>query len=247
MSHFHDHGSRCPRGIDAGAYVLEALEDDERAAYAEHLHSCDDCRLEVGALRPVVDTLPLAAPQTAPSEALRSRIMTVVGTEAELLRAAGPEADRAPAPAASRRRWLPAAFARPLRPALAGALAVALLTMGVVGGLVLEGSGGPETRRFQADAPGPADAQLAVTGDKAALELSRVPSLKEGQVYQVWFDRGDGQLRPTQTLFNVRPDGRAKVAIEESVEGVKTILVTAEPTGGSLAPSSKPIITASPA
>jgi hypothetical protein len=45
----------------------------------------------------------------------------------------------------------------------------------------------------------------------------------------------------------VRSDGRARVAIEESVAGVERILVTEEPTGGSLAPSGGPVITAAPA
>ena len=133
-----------------------------------------------------------------------------------------------------------------LRPALAGALACGLLTVGVVGGLAVQG-GDPQTVERPGWAKGPADARLAQTGDKASLELTNMPSLSAGRVYQVWFEGGDGQLRPSRTLFNVRSDGRATVAIEESVKGVDRILVTAEPSNGSLAPSSDPVITASPA
>lgn len=245
MSQFRAHLSECPQGIDAGAYVLKALLPDERRAYAAHLAECDPCRLEVAELRLVVDTLPLAAPQAIPPLALKGRIMSVVEAESELLRAAGPEAGRRRAPK-ERRRWVPA-LPNLLRPAFAGALACALLALGVVGGLVVESSGKPETRTLPAWAKGPADARLTVTGQNASLQLTDMPGPPRGQVYQVWLDRGDGQLQPTHTLFNVRSDGRAKVAIEEPVKGVERILVTAEPTGGSLAPSSDPVITASPA
>jgi hypothetical protein len=60
----------------------------------------------------------------------------------------------------------------------------------------------------------------------------------------VWFVKADGKPQPTHTLFNVRDDGRANVQIDESVDGVKQIMVSAEPSGGSTAPTTKPVITA---
>lgn len=249
MSRLEPNPSDCPHGVDVGAYVLEALDAPETHAFAAHLDTCDHCGLEVANLRLVVDTLPLAAPQATPPSALRSRIMAVVEAESELLLAAGLDADRLSAAAAAkgpRRRWLPT-FA-PLRPAFAGALACGLLALGVAGGLVVDGSSEPKTTTLKAWAKGPADARLTQSGDRAALELVDMPSLPEGRVYQVWLDRGDGQLLPSHTLFNVRSDGRAKVAIAESVKGVERILVTAERSGGALAPSPDgPVITASPA
>jgi hypothetical protein len=62
----------------------------------------------------------------------------------------------------------------------------------------------------------------------------------------VWLVRGKGAPIPTHTLFNVRRDGRATVQIEEPVDGVDQVLVTAEPDGGSMAPTSKPVIASSP-
>ncbi|MDQ3631042.1 MAG: hypothetical protein M3417_07205, partial [Actinomycetota bacterium] len=123
MSELRAKPSGCHRGIDAGAYVLHALDAEEFRSYHEHLAHCDHCRVEVGDLRLVVDTLPIAAPQTPPPPALRSRIMAAVHAESELLLAAGPDTDRLAAPKTSRRRRLPAAFTHPLRPVLAGALA----------------------------------------------------------------------------------------------------------------------------
>lgn len=246
MSQFRANSPDCPRGTDAGAYVLRALDLDECRSFDEHLAECDGCRLEVNDLQLVVDALPIAAPHATPPVALKSRIMTVVGAESELLLAAGPAADRPPAPKASRRRER-FAFAKGLRPVLAGALAFALLGLGVVGGLAVDGDGDAKPRTLAAWAKGAADARLTLTGDRASLELTDMPSPSAGRVYQVWLDRGDGQLQPSHTLFNVRPDGRAKVAIDESVADVERILVTAERSGGNLAPSSDPVITASPA
>jgi anti-sigma-K factor RskA len=232
----------CPRGEDAGPYVLGALEEREAEAYAAHLETCPACREEVAALQMVVDTLPVGAPQYAAPPALKSRIMAVVESEAELLHAAGPEADRAPAPVPARRR-----FGRlTMRPALAGALACVLIALGVTGGALVAGrDDGPSTRTVQASVPGQGRAVLELTGTKAALEVDGVPSLPEGQVYQVWFVRkGDSRPEPTHTLFNVRADGRARVGIDETVKGVRQIMVTAEPDGGSLQPTSEPVISA---
>ncbi len=248
MSRFDPHEDACSRGIDAGAYVLSALDSAEAASFATHLEACDHCRLEVSELQLVVDTLPIAAPQAAPPLALKSRIMAVVEREAELLRAAGPESDR-PVPAGPGwRERLKARVTSPVRPAYAGALACTLLVLGLVGGLAIHVSdGGPETRTLRAWAQGPATAQLEQAGDKASLVLAGMPSLQRGKVYQVWFDRGDGQFRPTRTLFNVRAEGgRTTVAIAESVKGIDRIAVTEERSGGALAPSGAPVITASP-
>lgn len=244
MSRYEPVPAGCPRNEDVSAYALHALDDAEAREYAQHLASCAHCSQELARLQVVIDTLPLAAPQLAAPEALKSRIMSVVNAESQLLRAAGPEADRVVAPRPRRRLSLPSFSV--LRPAWAGALACLVLAVGVVGGVLASGgSSGPTSRTVPAYAKGTATAHLELTGDRAALALTDLPTLPAGRVYQVWLDKGDGQLRPSRTLFNVRPDGRARVAIDESVKGVKKILVTAEPSGGSLAPSpAGPVITA---
>lgn len=244
MSQFPANHSECPRGIDAGAYVLGALTADEAGDFGEHLAGCTHCHSEVQELRLVVDTLPIAATQIAAPPALKGRLMAVVNAEAELLRAAGPEADRVVDAPKRRRRWLPS-FANPLRPAFVWAIACALLAVGVIGGIALDSSGGPDTRTVNAQTTGGAKAKIVLTGGKKAeLQVTGARSLKAGRVYQVWFVRGDRQKRPTRTSFNVPPDGRTNVAIDGSVKGVKRVLVTEEPGPGSLAPSSPPIISA---
>jgi len=64
-----------------GAYVLDALPPDERAAFEAHLRICADCRAEVAELGPVVDALPLASPTVEPPQALRGRIVAAVAAD----------------------------------------------------------------------------------------------------------------------------------------------------------------------
>jgi len=83
----------CEHTDDAGAWVLGALPQDQEGRFAAHLETCAICRREVAELQMVADTLPLAAVQVAPPPELKDRIMSAVRAEAEVLQAAGPEAD----------------------------------------------------------------------------------------------------------------------------------------------------------
>lgn len=233
----------CPRTDDAGAYVLHALEDHEAADFAAHLRTCEACRKEVAGLQVVVDTLPLAAPVEMPSAALRSRIMTVVESEAELLRATGPKADTPPGRRRGRRGL--AAWIGALRPLPAASLATVLLALGIAGGVLIDRSGGPDTRTLSAKvAAQGASGRLHVTNGNIELALSNMPAPPKGRVYQVWLKRDDAAPQPTHTLFNVRDDGDAVVRVDEKAGGADELLVTAERTGGSMVPTSEPVLTA---
>ncbi|MCW2999690.1 MAG: hypothetical protein JWN65_3239 [Solirubrobacterales bacterium] len=236
----------CAHAIDAGAYLLRALPEDEHAAFAAHLGICRACRQEVAQLQVVVDTLPIAAPQLAPPPELKDRIMRVVDAEADLLRAAGPEADRVPARQARRsRRWGAGLL---LRPAVAGGLASILIAVGVAGGVLLsdDGTSTPPTRSLAAEvSTAGSTAVVALQGDRAALHVTNLPSAPAGKVYQVWIQRPGADPQPTRTLFNVRKgDGSAVVPIQERVHRGERLLVTDEPDGGSLTPTGQMVINA---
>lgn len=235
----------CERGIDAGAFALHALTDEEAASFARHLEGCHECRLEVQQLQMVADTLPIAAPQFAPPPELRDRIMRDVRAEAQLLQSTGPELDRV----APRERSAPKWWHRvTLRPGVAVALSCVLVALGIGTGALLQRDSGPSTRTLPAQvASTGATASLRVTGNRAALRVDRMPAPIRGRVYQVWFVKDDGKPIPTHTLFNVRDDGHANVQIDEPITGVRKILVTLEPSGGSTKPSGDPVISATPA
>jgi anti-sigma-K factor RskA len=233
-----------------GSYVLRALPDDEHERFEAHLATCEACRRDVADLQMAADTLPLAAVQVGPPPELRERIMAVVRSEAELLNAAGARADEPqPEPAgARRRRWRwPTLSLRPLPAALAAGVLVAA---GVVGGVVLSGGGDTSTVTATvriASAPG-ARASLRLSDEASKLEVRRMPPPPSGKVYQVWLKRPNQNPAPTTALFRTDANGSADVEIQRGrLKGVEQVLVTAEPDGGSMAPTSAPVIVASPA
>ena len=239
----------CAHRDDVGSYVLRALPDDEYERFQAHLATCEECRTEVANLQVAADTLPLAAVQIGPPPELRERIMAVVRSEAELLNAAGARADEpAAAPAAKparRRRW-----SLSLRPLPAAIAASALVAAGVIGGIVL--TGGNDTRTVTgtvqiASAP-TARAALKLSDDATKLQVRNMPPPPSGKVYQVWLKRPNQAPAPTTALFRTDPKGSADVEIQRGrLKGVEQVLVTAEPDGGSMVPTSAPVISASTA
>jgi anti-sigma-K factor RskA len=229
----------------AGAYLLGALPDDEVAAFEAHLAACETCRAEVDALQVAVDALPMTAPQIAPPAALKDRIMVEVRREAALLAAAGPEADRPPAAAPEPRRRR--RFTLTLPAPLAAALAAGALAVGVaVGGAVFGGGGGTRTVTASVDhARAPrASAQLQIHDGHAVLVVQGMPAPRGGRVYEVWLQRSSGAVVPTNALFTPRTDGAATTSVAQSLAGVEQVLVSSEPPGGSLQPTTKPVIAA---
>jgi anti-sigma-K factor RskA len=63
----------------APAYVLGALEPEERRAFESHLTECDRCASEVSSLGRVTAGLAQSVPQVTPRAALRDRVLLAVG------------------------------------------------------------------------------------------------------------------------------------------------------------------------
>lgn len=238
------HDYECPRIDDAAGYVLRAIPDGERDDYQEHLATCPDCAQKAADLGFVGDALLNAVPQVSAPPEIRNRVMAVVRAESELLRAAGPAADRpAPAPQpepSRRRRWMLS-----LRATQVAALASVALVVGVGGGALLTGGGAERTVAARVDAAG-AKARLRLSADGAKLVVAGMPSPPEGRVYQVWLDRGRAGRppEPTDALFSVNRDGHASVDVPGDLDGVRAVLVTDEPLGGSRLPTRAPVIAA---
>ena len=86
---------------------------------------------------------------------------------------------------------------------------------------------------------------MRVAGDNAKLVVGGLAAPPEGRIYQVWLNRDNGTApEPTEALFSVRK-GRASVDVPGNLKGVKQVLVTDEPLGGSEVPTRQPIIAAS--
>ena len=234
-----EHG--CERCADAGAYVLGALDEHELEPFRAHLAACAECREEVAQLQGSPDALALAVPHVEAPAEIRARLMGVVRGEAELLRAAGNEADRPPARTRSLWRWrvLPAIVAT-------GALAAGLL----IGALALNTGSSQQTRVIQAQVLPPAagrdaTAALRKVGSHVELQVSGMPAPALGRIYEVWLKAGSKPPEPTDVLFSVTGQGDGTVGVPGDLRGVSKVLVTEEPAGGSLKPTRSPVIVAS--
>jgi anti-sigma-K factor RskA len=234
----------------AGAYVLDALTEEETRDFEAHLEGCTRCRHDVAELRIAAEALPASAPPVAPPPELKERIMSIVRSEAELLQAAGNRADVAQPPRRERRGWRWLSGSLRLRPAIALAAAACVLVLGGALGVALS-TGGNDARTIVAkvdhNAAPNASAELRVVDGSGTLRVEGLSNPSGGRVYQVWLQRGDQNPTPTNALFSVRADGTASVSVPGDLKGVKQVMVTAEPPGGSSMPSEAPVIAVSTA
>ena len=224
----------CGERANAAVYALGALEDAD--VYREHLLSCTGCRAEVAELQLAVDSLPgTVTPARAP-ESLRRKVLDAVRSEADVLHAAGRKADRAPRARRTPARW---------RLLVAGS---ATLAAGAAALIVLAVSSGSSnavrvtTAQIAASERG-AHGTLRVASGRAELVLGGMRQAPRGQIYEVWLSRGKGSApAATDALFGVTRAGRALVVVPGPLLGIREVLVTHEPLGGSLHPTSAPIV-----
>jgi anti-sigma-K factor RskA len=221
-------------GVDAAPYVLGSLTDPEVETFKAHLVTCAVCREEVAALQTVVSTLPAAAPQVqAPSE-LKQRVLATVRQEASL---------HGPATSGARTERKPSRSLLGWRPALAGVGLAAVVAVVLAIALAPAGGGGA-ARTIQAEVLAPrASATLRVSDGHAELNIAGMPQTTPGRVYEVWIQR-TGSPQPTNALFTVSSAGDATVGVPGAIAGVKVVMVTSEPRGGSAVPTRSPVIVA---
>lgn len=89
----------------AGAYVLDAVTGDERAAFAEHLTGCEQCRQEIRELREATARLGVATAVDPPAG--RKRVILAAASRTSQLGPTGQTAERGLVAARSRPggRW----------------------------------------------------------------------------------------------------------------------------------------------
>lgn len=219
----------------AGAFALDALDDDERQAFEAHYPTCDICSSEVADYRAVAGEL-AAARAEQPPVALRERTLAeIAGVRQEAPRTG-------PIDQLAQRRN------RRVVPAILGAAAALLLvTIGAVV-LVMRGDD-PSTDDRYADIVAAADAELvaldgsgegtisvawsAERGELAILGTD-LATVNESETYELW--RFDGDAVHPAGLF--RPDEDGRVLVVTELDGAPTGWgVTVEPEGGSESPT----------
>jgi hypothetical protein len=211
--------------------VLGALEEHELQGFREHLAGCSRCRMEVAELQSVVDELAASAPRVPAPAGLHERVLATVRSQADVLNAAGQQADR-PARTVRRRGF-----------AFAGAGTALAAAVAIVLAIVLGGSS-PSEQVIPGQGAGVArEAQVSLHrhDGRAELLLAHMPQPGAGRIYEVWIVR-DKTPRPTDALFGISSSGDSAVDIPGNLKGVKQVLVTSEPLGGSPAPTREPVI-----
>lgn len=209
-------------------YVLGALDPAEAVELEAHLAGCERCRAELRSLEPAVRALGTSVPQLEAPRRLRRRTMRAARDEVS------------PSSVATEGRT----WRLRLTPAVAG-LAVSLVALAVGAGYLAGTSGTSETSTtsvaLEAATDGGPAGTVVVHGDQATLEVTDLPRLREGDVYQAWVQR-DGVIEPS-TTFIVDRTGRGAAAIP-GVSGAQQLMITREPPGGSAKPSTAPILRA---
>lgn len=92
--------------------------------------------------------------------------------------------------------------------------------------------------------PAAPTAQVRIGAGHAQLSVQHLPSPAPGRIYEVWLKRPNAPPAPTAALFSVNAAGAADIAVPGDLRGVRQILVTEEPAGGSRVPTGPPVIVA---
>jgi anti-sigma-K factor RskA len=240
------------------AYVLGALDPDDRARFEEHLPDCDLCRADLAAHIRMVDLLTYSLPPERPPAAARERLLTRIHAErdepAPQPRAVPNETPAAVLGAVPSTAVRPAKSTRVRLSSLlwATVLAVVLGVGALVGGWGATGPHASPEVEVLARLPGgrllslvgtgaPASsARLFVvsSGSRAELVVDALPPLPVGRTYQLWFAE-PGQPIRTGGVFNVNSqgDGLTRVMVPVPLERVTAVSVTQEPAPGSPGPT----------
>jgi len=225
----------------AGAYALDALDDDERAVFEEHLHSCPECTEEVRGLRNAAAELSHLT-EVGPPPQLRAAVLGAVAQSRPL----PPLVDGA--------RVLP------LRRTRSAALWQGLAAACALIAIVVSAWGYSEHRQAQrsADARGSVVESLLAAPDvrattttmkqgQSTLIYSRrehrlvligrgMPVLPADETYQLWMMSATGEP-VSGGLFRPDPNGNVELPASGDLDGVDRMGVSVEPAGGSAQPT----------
>lgn len=231
----------------AAAYALDALPADEERFFESHLPHCSACMQEVAEFRDTAAALGSAAAEPAPAE-LRGKVLAQIDMTRQdppLL----PDHTLAADPPTKRLKAAVLSVA-------AAALIVVVGLTAVVAGLNrrlddLEARSGEihhvlasqDVRTVDLAAAG-AVARLIVSETSGAglFVAEGLAPLPEGMVYELWLIRAS-EPAPAG-IFRPDGEGSAVQILTGDVRSADAVALTVEPAGGSLQPTSDPVMAA---
>lgn len=215
----------------AAAYVLDALEPDERQAFEDHYPTCETCCVEVAEFR---ETAARLVEPVAPPPAMKSRVMAEIRQTPQLPSAVTPIDEVA------RRRSMRA----PSATWLAAAAAVVFIVVGAVGFFGLRGGSNIDDIVAAPDAivtslegeRGDIRVVWSAERDQVALFANDLPDPGDGLTYELWA-LTDGASVPVPAGLFTPDDGSVREALDIDDLESDGWGVTIEPEGGSEQPT----------
>lgn len=185
----------------SAAYVLGALDADDRAIYERHLDTCDRCRADVASFAPIPGLLAkvdLSSSEEVPGSVLEDASERITNERRRLV--------------ASRRRWR--------WTAVAAVLAIGVIVSSTVGGPTAT----PLTLEPDWGVIGEITVSERAWGTEVGFDLRQLPP---GVTCIAWAVDADGEWQPV-AWWGPTPDHRARVTGSSSLqlETVTDIVVT---------------------
>jgi anti-sigma factor RsiW len=221
------------------AYALDALDDDDKRTYEEHLATCADCQRELSGFSTAAGALAYAVESPPPPAALRGRILDAARAERTNVIPLRP-------------RWTP------LAKAVAAAAACAAIGFGVWAAslsrsLEQERSAREQSDRALAVLSDPNASRIALTGSstgslvvsptgEAALVVSRLDRAPSGKTYEAWVIENG---KPARAGTFAGGGDTSVLRLDRSVPDGARVAVTLERSPGAEQPSGPRIVSSS--
>lgn len=241
----------------AEIYALDAINDDERDMIDSYLRDAPESREFHERVRAARETLAVSfAPEEEPPAALFDTIMQRISHEAPAEPFAGTAATE-PAPpvldelAAARAKRGERSGAGGARRWIVGAAAAAVIALGGIGvGAYVSTQNDPVNQVLQAQdvqqksapVPGGGTATISASSakDSFVVLMDGVAPAPEGKVYQLWTLPKDGSAPVPQGTMDAQT--LSKPAVVKGLSSASSVAITVEPTGGSSAPTTDPVL-----
>lgn len=239
---------------NAAAYAIDALEPEEARAFEEHLRGCAECRAAVEEMRSVIVMLPFTVDLVEPPPRIKQQLMRQIRST-PVARAAAPDAPARAVAARQPARSRGTPWVALLRGALPTGVALAsvVLVLGLAALLVRQQRELGELRRVQAVVGSPSTVVAPVSAGEvraklymlpdsptAYLVVDGLPRLPSDRDFQVWMLAEGGPV--SVGVHHPEGSGRWLIQAPRPMREYDGVGITQEPSGGSPAPTTEPIL-----